>query len=143
MEGVEIDYCTNCKGVWLDEGELERFAGLDPKQGRKLKCPSCSGVMQTKIIENIEIDYCPWCETVWLDGGEMEKLHKMDAEEGGDKSPLSKFAEETVSGEGEPWDESDEVEKVEEVKEVEEVETVSEVEAVEEIEDVPEFEEVE
>ena len=23
--GVEIDYCPNCKGVWLDGGKLERI----------------------------------------------------------------------------------------------------------------------
>ncbi len=22
--GVEIDYCPNCRGVWLDRGELEK-----------------------------------------------------------------------------------------------------------------------
>ena len=24
-QGVEIDYCPNCKGVWLDRGELEKI----------------------------------------------------------------------------------------------------------------------
>jgi Zn-finger nucleic acid-binding protein len=24
-EGVEIDYCTQCRGVWLDRGELEKI----------------------------------------------------------------------------------------------------------------------
>lgn len=32
--GVEIDYCPKCRGVWLDRGELdkivERAAGADP-----------------------------------------------------------------------------------------------------------------
>jgi len=23
--GIEIDYCPNCKGVWLDRGELEKI----------------------------------------------------------------------------------------------------------------------
>ena len=23
--GVEIDYCPNCRGVWLDRGELEKI----------------------------------------------------------------------------------------------------------------------
>ena len=22
-ENIELDYCTNCKGVWFDSGELE------------------------------------------------------------------------------------------------------------------------
>jgi len=32
-QGVEIDYCPKCRGVWLDKGELdkiiERTAGFD------------------------------------------------------------------------------------------------------------------
>jgi Zn-finger nucleic acid-binding protein len=24
-KGVEIDYCPNCRGVWLDRGELEKI----------------------------------------------------------------------------------------------------------------------
>lgn len=33
-QGVEIDYCPNCRGVWLDRGELdkiiERSTGINP-----------------------------------------------------------------------------------------------------------------
>lgn len=25
MQGIEIDYCPECKGVWLDRGELEKI----------------------------------------------------------------------------------------------------------------------
>jgi uncharacterized protein len=24
-KGVEIDYCPNCRGIWLDRGELEKI----------------------------------------------------------------------------------------------------------------------
>lgn len=24
-QGIEIDYCPNCRGVWLDKGELEKI----------------------------------------------------------------------------------------------------------------------
>lgn len=27
-EGILIDVCTQCRGVWLDRGELEKLAGL-------------------------------------------------------------------------------------------------------------------
>jgi uncharacterized protein len=37
-QGVEIDYCPSCRGVWLDRGELdtilERSAG-GPTEGRQ------------------------------------------------------------------------------------------------------------
>lgn len=32
-QGVEIDYCPNCRGVWLDRGELDKLierAGNEP-----------------------------------------------------------------------------------------------------------------
>ena len=36
-EGVEIDYCSQCRGVWLDRGELdkiiERSAGAFGRMG--------------------------------------------------------------------------------------------------------------
>jgi Zn-finger nucleic acid-binding protein len=36
-QGIEIDYCPNCRGVWLDRGELDkildRSATMMPAQG--------------------------------------------------------------------------------------------------------------
>ncbi|MFM8304196.1 MAG: zf-TFIIB domain-containing protein [Actinomycetota bacterium] len=35
-QGIEIDYCPSCRGVWLDRGELdkiiERSAGDEPRR---------------------------------------------------------------------------------------------------------------
>ena len=36
-QGVEIDYCPNCRGVWLDRGELDKLierssASIQPAQ---------------------------------------------------------------------------------------------------------------
>ena len=31
-QGIEIDYCPNCRGVWLDRGELDKIierSGID------------------------------------------------------------------------------------------------------------------
>jgi len=30
-QGVEIDYCTKCRGIWLDRGELDKI--IDRMQG--------------------------------------------------------------------------------------------------------------
>lgn len=36
-QGIEIDYCPKCRGVWLDKGELdkiiERSSSADPRPG--------------------------------------------------------------------------------------------------------------
>jgi Zn-finger nucleic acid-binding protein len=29
-QGVEIDYCPTCRGVWLDRGELEKIVERQP-----------------------------------------------------------------------------------------------------------------
>ncbi len=31
-QGVEIDYCPNCRGVWLDRGELDKLIQLSGRQ---------------------------------------------------------------------------------------------------------------
>lgn len=40
-QGVEIDYCPKCRGVWLDRGELdkiiERSAGDMPRQATETR----------------------------------------------------------------------------------------------------------
>ena len=31
-QGVEIDYCSKCRGVWLDRGELDKIIELSSSQ---------------------------------------------------------------------------------------------------------------
>ncbi|NDY90338.1 TFIIB-type zinc ribbon-containing protein [Ideonella livida] len=31
-QGVEIDYCPRCRGVWLDRGELDKLIALSQQQ---------------------------------------------------------------------------------------------------------------
>ena len=31
-QGVEIDYCPKCRGVWLDRGELDKLVQLGSRQ---------------------------------------------------------------------------------------------------------------
>ncbi|RZI71727.1 MAG: hypothetical protein EOP38_31190, partial [Rubrivivax sp.] len=37
-QGIEIDYCPQCRGVWLDRGELDkiiaRSSQVDEREGR-------------------------------------------------------------------------------------------------------------
>lgn len=32
-QGVEIDYCPRCRGVWLDRGELDKIVERSAPQG--------------------------------------------------------------------------------------------------------------
>ncbi len=91
LQEVEIDHCFKCKGIWLDEGELEMLLGSE-KQGKelitqfqadtdnhekKVKCPICGKKME-KIIASrkskILIDRCPKGHGLWFDEGELEAL---------------------------------------------------------------------
>ncbi len=46
-QGIEIDYCPQCRGVWLDRGELDKlidrsaqeYGEYDPQQGQRAAAP--------------------------------------------------------------------------------------------------------
>lgn len=82
--GVEVDVCTMCDGIFLDEGEFdtliaERFekkrlestfeliadAAEDP-----LFCSSCNTAMFRLDYDELELDRCPQCGGIWIDGHE-------------------------------------------------------------------------
>jgi len=94
---VELDFCTNCHGVWFDAGELELLLsplGLKDEHSfldgifklpeaqceeEKRKCPICSKKMMKKYIgEHAEIlvDICNRQDGLWFDGGELGCLIK-------------------------------------------------------------------
>lgn len=37
--GVEIDYCPQCRGVWLDRGELDKIIERSVPQGAPARAP--------------------------------------------------------------------------------------------------------
>jgi len=92
---IELDYCTDCKGVWFDSGELElmlktyQMEGIEPflenitnspdtpSSEKKRKCPICSRKMKKKTIgeqPRLLIDMCGEGHGLWFDGGEIAQL---------------------------------------------------------------------
>lgn len=92
LDQVEIDYCTVCRGIWLDGGELElllddagqaqhlmrsfRQAQTDEK---KRKCPICLAKMDKVYVGQTEdrqelIDRCPKNHGLWFDRGELQRV---------------------------------------------------------------------
>jgi Zn-finger nucleic acid-binding protein len=91
---IELDYCTNCGGVWFDTTELELFmeaAGLPGKDfspetllrlpevkktPHPRKCPICRQKMRDVAIGDplIIIDLCRRGQGIWFDGGEVQQL---------------------------------------------------------------------
>ncbi|AQT69329.1 Aldose 1-epimerase precursor [Anaerohalosphaera lusitana] len=95
LDEVEIDYCGECSGIWLDAGELEMLLDDGGKakklldsfsQAKKVKekhrrCPICLKKM-LKIFVGDEaegkgrllIDKCPAGHGLWFDRGELRDI---------------------------------------------------------------------
>ena len=94
LNQVEVDYCTSCHGVWLDEGELEILL-QKPEEKNKLfdsfvidkkskeepvKCPICFKKMDKILCGNekkIIIDKCSRQHGLWFNKGELESVVEM------------------------------------------------------------------
>ena len=92
LEGVEIDYCTDCGGIWLDAGELELLLNepdkaknlldsfkIDSKgTEKKRKCPICDKKMQKIVVGSSKptllIDKCSRSDGLWFDKGELQDI---------------------------------------------------------------------
>ena len=91
VEGVAIDRCDSCDGVWLDSQELNELLAEDARhvaslrrgkftskaEGKRGFCPRDSVELlrvYSAIERSVVLDVCPDCGGIWLDGGEFEKL---------------------------------------------------------------------
>ncbi len=92
LEDVEIDYCTDCGGIWLDTGELEQLLNepekakhlldsfrIDSESGESVrKCPICDKKMQKIIVGSSKpillIDKCRRGDGLWFDKGELQDI---------------------------------------------------------------------
>jgi Zn-finger nucleic acid-binding protein len=85
FKSVEVDYCDNCRGVWLDAGELEQLAGgpLPDFQhetgtvppGKKHLCPRCDARLEEITAPgNLKLDKCPRGHGLWFDADELQQL---------------------------------------------------------------------
>jgi Zn-dependent protease with chaperone function/Zn-finger nucleic acid-binding protein len=86
-QGVQVDYCDCCHGIWLDRGELFHFA-KDPKPiARKLaealNNPRPIGKISPVTSEPMvqitypggpRLDFCPRSKGIWLDANELQNL---------------------------------------------------------------------
>ena len=112
---IELDYCTNCRGVWFDSGELELLlesTGLDSPQPflddvfnsaeassseKKRKCPIHGRKMRKVAIGEggeIVVDICQEEDGLWFDGGEVVHLIRLL----GGKPPKKPGSEQEVIG---------------------------------------------
>lgn len=96
FESIELDFCHGCRGVWLDDGELETIAVLagasadDPllsvrdqagtmAAGRKFLCPRCDSAMPQVVFQvspeaAVTVERCPRGHGLWFEQGELREL---------------------------------------------------------------------
>jgi Zn-finger nucleic acid-binding protein len=91
-EGIEVDRCTSCKGLWFDIGEEEALrateaaANIDVGDARagaqmskidRYACPRCSGGMVRMVDpkqSHIWYEKCSSCGGSFFDAGEFRDL---------------------------------------------------------------------
>ena len=91
FEGVQVDRCKSCKGIWFDVGESEWLFGKDaaavidtgdPSVGEhtnqidRYRCPRCGGGMlrRTDPKQRVKYEECTSCRGSFFDAGEFLDL---------------------------------------------------------------------
>lgn len=85
---IEVDYCPNCRGMWLDFSELDGLEDVafdqDEHKGSlvhhqtptEFPCPHCDTHLhefQYRLYD-LKLDYCLAQHGYWLDAGEDERV---------------------------------------------------------------------
>ncbi|MBD3216702.1 MAG: hypothetical protein GF310_00405 [candidate division Zixibacteria bacterium] len=111
VDEVEIDYCLECGGIWLDSGELGILLGDEEKVQHVIKdavpapkktetfrkCPICLKKMDEieigKDEDKIYIDRCKQSHGHWFDKGELREV--LDFMDHGESAKVVKLLKET------------------------------------------------
>ncbi|MHC5034536.1 MAG: TFIIB-type zinc ribbon-containing protein [Planctomycetota bacterium] len=96
--GIELEGCPDCKGLWLDKGELRRLKdkaqegpwtdlrwvddeieaiGRTNATPANRSCPKCEGQRLVAAAvggSEIMVDWCPSCRGIWLDQDEFREI---------------------------------------------------------------------
>ena len=77
-DGIDVDFCPSCYGVWYDVADLAVDLPLDDPKGSGRACPRDGGGLLAGKVSGTGVvaDRCPTCGGVWLDAGEVQKLRK-------------------------------------------------------------------
>ncbi len=98
-DGVEVDRCQHCQGIWFDAGEIKALSTRDAAEELDIgsstighwqdglqdyDCPRCGGPMQKAQVKrqpHIRIETCVDCKGSFLDAGELKDLTELTAGE--------------------------------------------------------------
>jgi len=88
-DGVEMEICPSCQGMWLTQQELTQLENKvfdfgDEEKGSLMlgssdssrKCPQCEKAMRTFQYRfyDLQLDFCPDQHGYWLDADEDKRV---------------------------------------------------------------------
>ncbi len=93
VEDVEVDYCPECHGLWLDKNEIRQLADKSDETLSELRdlvqegtaddqparstvkppCPACGSKLTLAVFGSIYMEHCAACDGIYLDRGELDK----------------------------------------------------------------------
>ena len=96
IDGLELDSCPSCNGIWFDHDELRQAKDLAEPHADwldfeiwknrdhfraspgEVRCPRCEGALSVLSYgeTGVEMDVCPKCRGVWLDHAQLEAIVK-------------------------------------------------------------------
>lgn len=103
LDDVEVDYCLDCRGIWLDAGELQMLLGDQSltdqvmnsfRRARDCKeklrrCPICRKKMHKMLVGDGEtaklIDMCRKSDGLWFDHGELTEILQFGSFDNGNR----------------------------------------------------------
>jgi Zn-finger nucleic acid-binding protein len=73
FQGLEVDLCPKCGGLWLDRGEITRAAKLpETELGRLRGLLTGAKGPPPVLLGSVHVDYCNKCHGIFLDRGELQ-----------------------------------------------------------------------
>ena len=93
-EGVVVNFCPGCLGLWFDQGELALYcetaedlphldALMPQARPTTYACPRCQTSQLVELPyfpeDALLVDWCPGCHGAWLDAKEVIKIEDLAA----------------------------------------------------------------
>jgi Zn-finger nucleic acid-binding protein len=86
-DGVDVEFCSACKGMWLTSQELDQLENEVFDLGKKgalvfnsepsnRACPECTGVLRRFHYRDydLELEFCEAGHGYWLNAGEDKRV---------------------------------------------------------------------
>jgi Zn-finger nucleic acid-binding protein len=117
VEEVEVDYCPDCHGLWLDRGEIRQLALKNEEALSDLRhlvqegasdqpapstvqqpCPACDSKLAFALVGQIVLEHCTICGGIFLDHGELDKAMAVTMERGSVAATIVALARTVATG---------------------------------------------